>query len=27
MKAKVEVDAKGRKSVVDACKEPCAIEK
>mgnify|MGYP000424538575 FL=1 len=27
MKAKVEVDVKGRKSVVDACSEPCAIEK
>ncbi|WP_375749265.1 winged helix-turn-helix transcriptional regulator [Vibrio sp. HN007] len=27
MKAKVEVDLKGRKSVVDACTEPCAIEK
>lgn len=27
MKAKVEVDPKGRKSVVDACTEPCAIEK
>lgn len=27
MKAKVEVDVKGRKSVVDACTEPCAIEK
>ncbi|MQP58211.1 transcriptional regulator, partial [Vibrio parahaemolyticus] len=27
MRAKVEVDVKGRKSVVDACTEPCAIEK
>ncbi|WP_373943720.1 helix-turn-helix transcriptional regulator [Vibrio chagasii] len=27
MKARVEVDPKGRKSVVGACGEPCAIEK
>ena len=27
MKAQVKVDPKGRKSVVDACTEPCAIEK
>ncbi|MBY7860448.1 helix-turn-helix transcriptional regulator [Vibrio fluvialis] len=27
MKAKVEVDLKGRKSVIGACTEPCAIEK
>ncbi|MGR5485876.1 winged helix-turn-helix transcriptional regulator [Vibrio alfacsensis] len=27
MKTKIEVDVKGRKSVVDVCTEPCAIEK
>ncbi|MCQ1060205.1 winged helix-turn-helix transcriptional regulator [Photobacterium sp. DNB23_23_1] len=27
MKAKVEVDSKGHKSVINACAEPCAIEK
>ncbi|ELA7389009.1 winged helix-turn-helix transcriptional regulator [Vibrio alginolyticus] len=27
MKAKVNVDSKGRKSVMDVCSEPCAIEK
>ncbi|ELA8350218.1 helix-turn-helix transcriptional regulator [Vibrio alginolyticus] len=27
MKAKINVDVKGRKSVTDVCSEPCAIEK
>ena len=27
MKARIEGDAKGRKRVVDACDEPCAIER
>ncbi|TMO58277.1 winged helix-turn-helix transcriptional regulator [Pseudoalteromonas phenolica] len=27
MKSRVETDSKGRKKVLDACTEPCAIEK
>ena len=27
MKARVEIDPKGRKNVINACSEPCAIEK
>ncbi len=27
MNAQVETDARGRKAVVDACEEPCAIER
>ena len=27
MKSDIQVDSRGRKSVVNACSEPCAIEK